>query len=165
MRSCSSQQFSPRGSKGRPLAFAFLGGPLVVCLPTAGSFCLGCCPQLGLRARELASRALPAAVDQGCLLLSTPSSTPITRARPPRRPIGSLGKSTFLRGLSGDWLGQLSVKRASRKDAAGVLGTRSPERRRSNLPHKQAVPPPTIKLGGGASKHYPALGPHWSGAG
>lgn len=111
-------------------------------LPAAGSFCLGCCPQLGARARELASCALPSAVDQGCLLLSTPSSTPIMRARPPCLPISSLGKSTFLRGLGSDWLGQLSVKRASRKDAAGVLGTRSPERRRSNLPHKQAVPPP-----------------------
>lgn len=76
-----------------------------------------------------ASRAL--AVDRGCLLLSTPSSTPITRARPRRHPISSLGKSTLPRGPGSDWPRRLSVRRASRKDAAGVLGTRSPERRRS----------------------------------
>lgn len=99
-----------------------------------------------MRTSEQASRALPAAaLDQGCLLLSTPSSTPITRARPLCCPIGSLGKSTFPRGPGRDWLEQLSVKRASRKDAAGVLAPRSPERRRSNLTHKQDVGPPPNK--------------------
>lgn len=124
-------------------------------------------PQLRARTSERASRTLPASVDQGCLLLSTPSSTPITRARPPPRPIGSLGKSTFPRGPGGYWLEQLSVKRASRKDAAGVLGTRSPELRGSNLPYKQDVGPPTppIKREVGAVKHNPALGPHRSRAG
>lgn len=70
-------------------------------LPAVGSLCLSCGQppdSIGARMGELASRAFRAtAVDQGCLLLSTPRSTPITRARPPRCPIGSLGKSTFPR--------------------------------------------------------------------
>ena len=123
-------------------------------LPAVGSFCLGAAPAQGEDLRR-ASRALPASVDQGCLLLSTPSSTPITRARPPPCPIGSLGKSTFPRCPGGDWLGQLSVKRASRKDAARVLGTRSPERRRGNLLYKQDVGPPS-KAGGGGAKAQPS---------
>lgn len=108
--------------------------------------------------------SLAAALDQGCLLLSTPSSTPITRARPHHQPISSLGKSTFLWGLGGDWLKELSVRWASRKDAARVLGTRSPEWRRSNLPHKQDVPPP-IKRGWGWGRRCTALGPHRSRVG
>lgn len=100
-------------------------------------------------------------MDQGCLLLSTPNNTPITRAHPPRRPIGALGNSTFPRGAGSDWLKCLSVKWASRKDAAGVLGTRSPEQRRSNLPYKQDVFPPLGKRvggGGGGAKAHPNLG-------
>lgn len=96
-----------------------------------------------------ASRAL--AADRACLLLSTPSSTPITRARPRRRPISSLGKSTLPRGPGSDWLRRLSVRRASRKDAAGVLGSRSPERRRSNLCINKMGAPTSIKQGGGRS--------------
>lgn len=108
-------------------------------------------------------------MDQGCLLLSTPNNTPITRAHPPRRPIGALGNSTFPRGSGSDWLKCLSVKWASRKDAAGVLGTRSPEQRRSNLPYKQDVFPPLGKRVAGERveelKHIPTPGPHRSEAG
>lgn len=68
---------------------------------------------------------------------------------PPSPPPNRLaGKVHRTRGPGGDWPARPSVKRASRKDAAGVLGQRSAERRRSNLPHKQDVrppPPPAIK--------------------
>lgn len=143
----------------------------VRCRPAVGSFCLvplapltGLHPGAGTSERALGTLRA-AALDQGCLLVSTPSSTPITRARPHRHPIRSLGKSTFPRGSGGDWLRQLSVKWASRKDAAGVLGTRSPERGRSNLPHKQDVAPPIKREGWGAPKRNSALGPHRSGVG
>lgn len=164
---------SPAALKEHPFVFAFLGYPWSS--PHCG-FLLSWCSPSSERGRAAGipsppRLALPrlASVDQGCLLLSTRSSTPITTARPPPCPIGSLGKSTFPRGLSSDWLGQLSVKRASRKDAAGVLGTRSPELRRSNLPYKQDAPPNKAGRGwwwrGGAPQHNLALGPHWSRAG
>lgn len=109
--------------------------------------------------RELALLALPPPLDQGCLLLSTPNNTPITRARPPCRPIGSLRNSTFPWGRGGNWLERLSVKWASRKDAAGVLGTRSPERRRSNLPINKIRTPTPRKQGAGELRLDATLGP------
>lgn len=149
-----------QGLPGTPTGARFFGGvPFLLSLPRwlrlllSGAFPTPPCASL----RELAPLALPPPLDQGCLLLSTPNNTPITRARPPRRPISSLGNSTFPRGWGGDWLKRLSVRWASRKDAAGVLGTRSPEQRRSNLPHKQD-PSPSPKEGVGEPKHYPAPG-------
>ena len=69
---------------------------------------------------------------------------------PPSPPPNRLaGKVHRARGPGGDWPARPSVKRASRKDAAGVLRQRSAERRRSNLTHKQDVRPPPIKWGCG----------------
>lgn len=117
-------------------------------------------PHPALPARGSWHRApSPPPLDQGCLLLSTRNNTPITRARPPCQPIGSLGNSTFPKGLGRDWLGHLSVKRASRKDAAGVLGTRSPEPRRSNPSHKQDGPPKKAGIGVGSGSPTQPRGP------
>lgn len=109
-------------------------------------------PHPALPARGSWHRApSPPPLDQGCLLLSTRNNTPITRARPLSQPISLLGNSTFPKGPTSDWLQDLSVKLASHKDAAGVLGTRSPEPRRSNLPiNKMGGPPRKHGLGWGA---------------
>lgn len=81
---------------------------------------------------------------------------------PPSPPPNRLaGKVHRARDPSGDWPARPSVKRASRKDAAGVLGPRSAERRRSNLPHKQDLrpPPPPGKRGCGRRSVTQPWGP------
>lgn len=85
--------------------------------------------------------------DQGCLLLSTLSSTPIMRARPLRRPINAWAKSTFLEAelrLAGAAVSQVGIPQGCSRSIKDV---RSPEPRRSNLPHKQDAP--LHKAGGG----------------
>lgn len=122
-------------------------------------------PHPALPARGSWHRApSPPPLDQGCLLLSTRNNTPITRARLPSQPISLLGNSTFPKGPGSDWLEDLSVKRASRKDAAGVLGTRSPEPRRSNLPINKMGAPKKAHWGG-ELKPSPTPGPRRSGEG
>lgn len=123
-------------------------------------------PHPALPARGSWHRApSPPPLDQGCLLLSTRNNTPITRARPSSQPISLLGNSTFPKGPGSDWLEDLSVKLASRKDAAGVLGTRSPEPRRSNLPINKMGAPQESTDWGGELKPSPTPGapPEWRG--
>ena len=118
-------------------------------------------PGSGRGPGQRASRALPAAADRGCLLLSTPSGTPITRTRPPRRPIGSLGKSTEpgARAATGRHGRQSSAHPArmrrecwgSDQQSGGVT-----------FPINKMcapTPPPPHKTGVRAPKRDPALGP------
>lgn len=145
----------------------FWGHPLPA-FPAAAAevpFVSGASPPRPACQRELAPGVLPTALDQGCLLLSTRNNTPITRARPPSQPISLLGNSTFPKDRSSNWLEDLSVKRASRKDAAGVLGTRSPEPRRSNLPINKMGAPQESTDWGGELKPSPTPEPHRSGEG
>lgn len=156
-----------RGLQMTPLGLTFGGTPFPPSLLRQRRFLLSrVLPHPALPARGSWHREpSPPPLDQGCLLLSTRNNTPITRARPLCLPIGSLGNSTFPKGPGSDWLGDLSVKWASRKDAAGVLGTRSPEPRRSNLPINKMGAPQESGDWGGELKPSPAPGPHWSGEG
>lgn len=150
-----------RGLQMTPPVLSFGGNPFPPSLLRQRRFLLSrVLPHPALPARgSWHSAASPPPLDQGCLLLSTRNNTPITRARPPYQPIGSLGNSTFPNGLGSDWLGDVSVKWASRKDAAGVLGTRSPEPRRSNLLINKMGPPRKRGIGVGNTSPAHPRGP------
>lgn len=154
------------GLQMTPLVLTFGGTPFPPSLLRQRRFLLSrVLPHPALPARGSWHREpSPPPLDQGCLLLSTQNNTPITRSRPLCLPIGSLGNSTFPKGPGSDWLGDLSVKWASRKDAAGVLGTRSPEQRRSNLPINKMGPPGKRGLGWGVKAQPSSWAPlEWSG--
>lgn len=127
-------------------------------------FVSGAAPSAG-EDRRVGIPRPPAAEDQGCLLLSTPSSTSITRARP-LAVQSARWESPPFRGArtATGWSSCQSSGHPARmqqeywerdhQSGGGVT-----------FPINKMCPPPRKKAGVGASKHYPAPGPHWSGAG
>lgn len=127
-------------------------------------FVSGAAPSAG-EDRRVGIPRPPAAEDQGCLLLSTPSSTSITRARPLAVQSARWESPPFhgARTATG-WSSCQSSGHPARmqqeywerdhQSGGGVT-----------FPINKMCPPPRKKAGVGASKHYPAPGPHWSGAG